>query len=298
MRLLFALFFLAFMLNAAAGAQVPEFSPGSEHASLELAGIPAGDFSSDAITLQQAAGKTLLTGFHIGLEEGWHTYWRNPGDSGIPARINWTLPEGFSAEALYWPYPQSFQEGRLVTYGYKQESLLYQAVSVAPEVAPGRYELQADVEFLVCREACLPGFETLQLTVELRDGRLLPAEGAQARLFERFADSLPEQIEGRSTYRPEGEQLHLNFSKQLTAALHEAFGEEITLPELDLYFYAASENITEASAAQRFEQQEDELTAVLRISRYRNTPPDSPISGVLVARRGDKTQAYKLTFTL
>jgi len=69
-------------------------------------------------------GQPLTVGIRLEMEKGWHTYWRNPGDSGLPTRVRWTLPAGFSAGELRWPYPQRFAIDRpervrgLVLLGY------------------------------------------------------------------------------------------------------------------------------------------------------------------------------------
>jgi hypothetical protein len=68
-------------------------------------------------------GRSLLVGFRLEMEPGWHTYWRNPGDSGLPTKVRWELPEGFSAGELQWPRPIRFATGPLVSYGYEHEVL-------------------------------------------------------------------------------------------------------------------------------------------------------------------------------
>ncbi|MFW6347997.1 MAG: protein-disulfide reductase DsbD domain-containing protein, partial [Cyclonatronaceae bacterium] len=295
MRCLFFLF--VFMMMAVPGHTQPAgMSPGSDHARIELMALPAGKWASDAITLQNRRADGVLSGLHIELEEGWHTYWQNPGDSGTPVRIDWELPDGFEAGALYWPYPQSFEEGRMVTHGYKNESILLQPISAAPEVEDGSYELIADVEFLVCREACLPGFERLSLEVEVDDGRVLAVNESPAGLFERHAEHLPQRFDQSGTYQQLENRLMLSFPPALSRTLQETF-DVGAATALKLHFYASAENINEASALQTFAIEADRLEAELGLSRYRNAPLQDEISGVLVATKGDQTQAYELVFT-
>lgn len=290
------LFFLFLTSGSLSGQPSSGFSPGSEHAELKLLAIPMAGFDFDAITLQNRNEQRLLTGFHIELEEGWHTYWQNPGDSGIPARIDWELPEGFEAGAIHWPYPQLFQEGHMITYGYKKESLLFQPITLSDDVADGRYDLHADVEFLVCREACLPGFEKLSLEVEVRDGRLLPAAESAHAAFDRFLSDLPQEVEAKGAYQQESQQLQLLFPDSLGEQLREAFGIS-QASALDLHFYASAENVTEASAPQEFDFKGNTLAVDLRVSRYRNDPLSGDMEGVLVAKAGGQTQAFRLLFT-
>ncbi len=69
-------------------------------------------------------GRPLLVGLRIEHEAGWHTYWKNPGDSGMPTRIQWQLPEGWSAGPILWPAPERIRVGPLANFGYEGELLL------------------------------------------------------------------------------------------------------------------------------------------------------------------------------
>jgi DsbC/DsbD-like thiol-disulfide interchange protein len=65
-----------------------------------------------------APGTPFWLGLRLEMQPGWHVYWKQPGDSGLPPRVKWSLPAGFAAEDLAFPYPQRFTEGTLATYGY------------------------------------------------------------------------------------------------------------------------------------------------------------------------------------
>lgn len=98
--------------------------------------------------------------FHVGLRleitDGWHTYWRNPGDSGEPTRIEWQLPEGFEAGDIVWPAPDLFPFGPLTNYGYAYEVVLPVEITVSPDITPGFHTLSASATWLVCEEICIP----------------------------------------------------------------------------------------------------------------------------------------------
>ena len=66
-------------------------------------------------------GSQLCVALALTMEEGWHIYWKNPGDSGLPTSIQWNLPEGFSVEETKWPYPQRFETSGIVSFGYAGE---------------------------------------------------------------------------------------------------------------------------------------------------------------------------------
>ncbi len=102
------------------------------------------------------AGKPLAVALRLKMAPNWHTYWRNPGDSGEPTRITWKLPAGYSAGAIQWPVPQRLPVGPLTNFGYKDEVLLLTDIDVPPD-ASGPVTLAARADWLVCNpERCIP----------------------------------------------------------------------------------------------------------------------------------------------
>ncbi|HST02149.1 MAG TPA: protein-disulfide reductase DsbD domain-containing protein, partial [Usitatibacter sp.] len=75
-------------------------------------------------------GSTFVVGLRLRMEPQWHTYWINPGDSGLPTKIKWTLPAGWKAGNIQWPYPQKLPVGPLMNYGYEDEVILLTDISV------------------------------------------------------------------------------------------------------------------------------------------------------------------------
>src|SRR5271154_7629986 len=79
--------------------------------------------------------------FHLALrqqiEPGWHTYWSNPGDSGLPTTIDWTLPQNFKAGSIVWPIPERFMIVQVVDYGYRDEVLLAVEIDTPADLQPG-----------------------------------------------------------------------------------------------------------------------------------------------------------------
>jgi len=103
-------------------------------------------------------GTDLRVGLRLLPDPGWHTYWKNPGDSGLATSIEWTLPEGVTASEIAWPYPDAIPFAHLINYGYDGEHLLPVTLSIPDDLAldqPLRLEARAD--WLVCEEICIPG---------------------------------------------------------------------------------------------------------------------------------------------
>ncbi|MFN9727850.1 protein-disulfide reductase DsbD family protein [Acidovorax sp.] len=116
-------------------------------------------------------GQPLWLGLHITHQPEWHTYWKNPGDSGLPTELAWTLPAGLEAGELAWPVPRKIPIGTLANYGYEGTVLLPVPVTVASTFAPGAQAQELTVRlrasWLVCRKECIPeeGEFTLQLPI-------------------------------------------------------------------------------------------------------------------------------------
>jgi thiol:disulfide interchange protein DsbD len=103
------------------------------------------------------------------LDEGWHTYWLNPGDSGLPNTITWKLPPGFIPGDIQWPYPSKFRTDYIVNFGYEKEVLLITNIQASPSTKPGEtITIGADVEWMVCKDECLPGYAELTLSLPVR----------------------------------------------------------------------------------------------------------------------------------
>lgn len=119
-------------------------------------------------------GKPFLAGVQIDTDPGWHVYWQNPGDSGIPTTVSWRLPKGWRVNDLPWPAPRTFETGGEVAYGYEGRTLLLS--QIVPPTKSKSVDLKASVKWLVCKEACVPGSTDLSLTLSARErARLNPA---------------------------------------------------------------------------------------------------------------------------
>ncbi|HSO06459.1 MAG TPA: thioredoxin family protein [Pelomicrobium sp.] len=120
-------------------------------------------------------GEPLTVAVRLRMEEHWHTYWINAGDSGLATQLRWSLPEGFAAGPIQWPAPQRIPVGPLVNYGYEGEVLLLTDIAAPPGLAVGTMAtLAADVEWLVCREICIPGKARLTLALPVSTGPPAP----------------------------------------------------------------------------------------------------------------------------
>jgi thiol:disulfide interchange protein len=135
-------------------------------------------------------------GLYFKLEPGWHVYWKNAGDAGGPPRIRWTLPDGVTAGPMQFPAPKRLPLGPLMDFGYENEVLYPIKLEVAPTAKSGKAVLDANVDWLVCREVCIPGKAELKLTLQLSNNKpvVLSGSGEDAALMKRLASTLPQPL--------------------------------------------------------------------------------------------------------
>jgi thiol:disulfide interchange protein/DsbC/DsbD-like thiol-disulfide interchange protein len=115
-------------------------------------------------------GSSFWVAVQLTMNEGWHTYWRNPGDSGLETQISWQLPDGFTAGEIKWPYPERIIEEPLVIYGYHNTIYLLSEISVDKTVPVGEpVFLKANVSWLECAEVCIPGDADVKVRVEVKN---------------------------------------------------------------------------------------------------------------------------------
>ena len=116
-------------------------------------------------------GEAVTLALRLKMIPHWHTYWRNPGDSGLPTSIDWKLPAGFSAGPIQWPYPQRLPIGPLMNFGYEGEVFLLSDLKVPKDVQGDSINIAARANWLVCNpETCIPERADLSLHLPVGGG--------------------------------------------------------------------------------------------------------------------------------
>ena len=162
--------FLAFLVSAAAAGNPDEARLVAETASIR-------------------AGTPFTLGMLVDLPEGWHTYWRNPGDAGMAPTLDWHLPDGFIPGPLQWPYPETFGEPGLASFGYSGRMFLSSLIIPPASLPPGEIVLKARLSWLICSNICLPRQANLACSLPVKDAPPAPSEWSP--LFEQARARLP-----------------------------------------------------------------------------------------------------------
>ena len=111
-------------------------------------------------------GHDFWLGVHFQIEDHWHIYWQNPGDAGMPPKIEWNLPDGITEKQTLWPLPEIISVAHLANYGYEDEIILPVMFHADENIASTKnIALSASVDWLVCKESCIPG--SAELTIDL-----------------------------------------------------------------------------------------------------------------------------------
>ena len=152
------------------------------------------------------AGQPVWVGLQLTHQPEWHTYWKNPGDSGLPITLAWTLPEGVTAGEIAWPLPKKIPIGDLANYGYEGTVLLPVPLSITPAFKPSLLGNNLDIKlkdtWLVCKLECVPQDGEFVLQVPVRGSTALNSAAFAASL-----KSQPAELEGDSQVTVEGKQL-------------------------------------------------------------------------------------------
>lgn len=122
------------------------------------------------IRSQSAAkpGSEVWIGIHFQLEPGWHIYWVNPGDSGEPAKVQWSLSPGWTAGPIEWPAPHRMTNPAGVDYGYDGQPTLLTRVKIGSQTKLGSINyLVANLRWLVCKEMCVSQKGTAKTTIQV-----------------------------------------------------------------------------------------------------------------------------------
>ncbi|MCA9400266.1 MAG: thioredoxin family protein [Candidatus Omnitrophica bacterium] len=218
------------------------------------------------------SGQPFWVGLHMEMDPHWHTYWVNPGDSGLSPKLQWALPDGFTASEIVWPFPVIISEAGLTTYGFEDENLLFVKITPPMGLDPTQMvSLQAKAIWLACKEICLPGEAQVSLTLPVKEAfpQSHPEWGT---VFDMFRPKLPVATHPYETKVYEDtDHFYLVILSQ----------EEMTT----LSFFSLYEDVIQYAAPQFLEPVKGGYQLTLKKSEYYEQPV-AELRGVLVNNSG------------
>ncbi len=226
------------------------------------------------------------TEFEIGLllrhDSKWHTYWKSTGDTGLPTRIQWSLPQGWHASEILWPTPDVFKIGDLVNYGYGDEVLLPVRISVPASAEVGSVQdIKAEVSWLMCADQCVPGKASLTLAVQVAD-----KDGGATKtstLFEASHTAMPSPLSDASgVFDPKTHAVRVTFKS--------------TEPFHHFYVFAEGDDSVVYGAPQSVSRSADKISVTLQGTD--ELKAGSQFSGVFAADGGPRKGGWAGSFSV
>ncbi len=221
-------------------------------------------------------GRAIEVALRLKIIDHWHTYWRNPGDSGLPTKITWSLPSGMTAGPIEWPHPKKLPLGPLMNFGYDGEVL--HLVTLQTPLALKSWQtvtLNAKAEWLVCSDVCIPESADLAISLPVVGSQPLP----DARWVQAFTDAratLPGTLSGWTT------QVKIE-NNQAILLLTPPAGEIISAT--DLSFYPLKDEIIANAGKQILSKTTDGLRLTIPLAEPVNASLTT-LDGVLVSNQG------------
>src|SRR5712664_1988844 len=158
-------------------------------------------------------GQVFWVALELNIRDGWHTYWRNPGDSGEPTKLAWQLPAGFTAGDIVWTTPHRFEIAPLVNYGYAKHAVHLVQITAPKDLKAGTpVSLAAKASWLVCSDVCIPEDANLQLTLPV-SARAGAVDATAAALFTTARSELPTAQPAPTSARIAGDKLIVTLGK-------------------------------------------------------------------------------------
>lgn len=225
-------------------------------------------------------GSSIRLGVLLTQEPGWHTYWKTPGDTGLPTTIDWTLPEGWKAGQIQWPTPNLYVVGDLTNFGYEDSVLLPVSISVPASAKEGDYVAKANVSWLVCAEQCIPGSASFDVPVKV--SKTEPAPSPNAGLFQTNEGLTPAPLKTVSAKVDTS-----NHALSVTFKTSEPFNH--------FYVFTESEGAVDYKAPQSVSKTGDEVT--VRLQGTEELKAGDTLSGVFAADGGPAKGGWSGSFS-
>jgi thiol:disulfide interchange protein/DsbC/DsbD-like thiol-disulfide interchange protein len=226
-----------------------------------------------------AAGQPLWLGLQITHQPEWHTYWKNPGDSGLSTVLEWTLPAGVTAGEIAWPTPKKIPIGNLANYGYEGTVLLPVPLTVAPGFKDEQLSVRLKASWLVCRRECIPQEGEFVLNVPARS-----SYAAQGAAFDAARKASPQALTGGSGQAtPEDKLLRVSVT-----------GLPSNLQGKALEFFPETTGVTEPAGVITQGWQGGVWTAQVPLSALRSESPTLMPVVLALANGSQGTQAWRI----
>ena len=229
------------------------------------------DYVESALYAERAGlapGETTWFALRQEVREGWHVFWINPGDAGLPLSLDWSLPGGYEAGPIEHPGPEYIPVGPLASYAHEGAPVFLFPVTAPADATVGDVlDISINAHWQVCEEICVPEEARFEFSLPVLAAEDAPA-GENAFLFAAARAAQPEPYQGEAVFRRAGDRYDLTLTDWRAPA-----------PE-DAFFFVAPEGLT-SPAAEQSARVEDGALHLSMTPGWIDGPPGETVSGVL-----------------
>jgi thiol:disulfide interchange protein/DsbC/DsbD-like thiol-disulfide interchange protein len=238
----------------------PPAAPGAIHLPMRLV----------AESATPAAGGQTTLAIVATPEKGWHGYWKNGGDAGLPTEAHWTLPKGVTAGELRYPVPGRLKIAGLMNYVYERPFTLLADLKVPAGLVKGTpLPVTVKLDYLVCTDTiCVPESQTLSTRLTVGESAVDAATRGE---FDRWRAALPKPLGGDGVIETKGKTVRIAVPLPASVAVNQA------------YFFPDRSGVIDHAAAQGMERKGDRLILAIPAAAV---PTPGPVSGVLSIGEG------------
>jgi thiol:disulfide interchange protein DsbD len=220
-------------------------------------------------------GQPFWVGLRLQMDDGWHVNWRNPGDAGLPPAIQWTLPEGYKAGDIQWPFPERIVTGTLAIFGYERQALLLVQLTPPSEPLPDGAVITARADWVACGDVCVPGGANLSLDLPVSSEPARPDHGRED-VFAKAKLKLPvEQSDFSVNVDVQTESLVLTLTPP----------ESWSGKPGDIHFFPYATDLISNAAPQKLQRQGRSYILIVPRARNNTKLPDR-LAGIVVSSIG------------
>lgn len=216
-------------------------------------------------------GDTFLGALKLELDDTWHVYWKNPGDSGLPPEAKWSLPDGVTVGAFKWPAPHAIPLATLMNYGYEDEVVFPFEFKVPASAKPGEtIDFAGKFDWLICQDVCIPEGAELSLTLPVEAARRIDQAGSDA--IGKSLATAPVPLSGAATVE--------RTSTGFKVAAADPDLAEAAKSATSIRFFPEGQEI-DHFAKQQVRRGDAGVSITLKASDYAQ-PGDQPLPGIVV----------------
>lgn len=217
-------------------------------------------------------------------DKGWHTYWKNPGDTGQPTQLKWDLPKGFVVGDIEWPIPERIEYRGVINYGYYGNTLLPVSLSVPSDFNVDDVNLKVDASWLVCEDICIPGEASLNISLPVLKSHdvINPSP-----IFEKLKKDIPKLIYSNNAYYTYDENIEISLPADILPETH---------VEPDIFI--GVDGVIDNKSFAVFDVINENIVISLKVDPYIIEPPSFlPITLVYEKTIADDLRAYEVSAT-